>query len=269
MKGVRYSPSGTQRTTSHQPATRVADPSAMRHATLAHYEAFPFIEGGSRRVELWRVRLQRDLPDKLIEGRLVLDGGSGVGEVAHSLSIRGARMVCVDLTHIALRRNHELHPEVGLCQADALALPFADETFDHSISIGVLHHTPDCHDGLAELARVTRHGGRLIVLLYSRWTPYHAVYRATARLRLKVPVTRLDRASGWPMRLLANIAHVLIHQRLDEPQLRRLIADQFWTPQASFHSAREVRKWAVAIGLDVRQVRRIPLYSNVFVLQRH
>ena len=92
---------------------------------------------------MWRARLRRDLPDEIIKGRLVLDVGCGVGEVARGLGARGAQMTCVDLTHAALRRNRELHPEASLCQADALALPFRDETFDHSISIGVLHHTPE------------------------------------------------------------------------------------------------------------------------------
>jgi len=251
-----------------RPVAPAPDQPALQRATRAHYEAFPFIEGGPRRVALWRDRLRRDLPDQLIEGCLVLDVGSGTGEVAHSLTLRGANVVCVDLTQTALRRNQELHPGTAVSQADALALPFPDNTFHHSIAIGVLHHTPDCRGGLSELARVTRPGGKIIVLLYSPWTPYHLAYRATGRLRLRYSANRLNRVSGLPMALLAAIVAVLTHQRLAEDQLRRLLADQFWTPCASFQSIRQVRKWAASLGLEIRRINRIPLYSNIFVIQR-
>ncbi|MGW0557254.1 class I SAM-dependent methyltransferase [Streptomyces sp. NPDC002926] len=169
---------------------------ALGRATRAHYEAFPFIEGGEERVRLWRRRLRADLPDQLIRGTRILDVGSSIGEVAQSLRLRGADVVCVDVTHTALVRNRQLHPGAQTAQADALKLPFADATFDHAISIGVLHHTPDCRRGLEELARVTRPGGTLLVLLYDRGTPYHAAYLATEGLRRHVPVDRLRKTAG-------------------------------------------------------------------------
>ncbi|HUY51014.1 MAG TPA: class I SAM-dependent methyltransferase [Streptosporangiaceae bacterium] len=244
------------------------DTSALRQATREHYEQFPFIEGGPRRVELWRDRLKRDLPDELIKGRLILDVGCGVGEVARSLRLRGAETVCVDLTYSAVSRNRALHPEARPCQADALSLPFAAKTFDHSMSIGVLHHTPDCRRGLAELARVTRPGGRIVVLLYASGTPYHLSYRLTAALRRKIPARSLDQLPGWSIPWLRGAVRGFTGQRLDQQQLQRMIADQFWTPQASFHSVRQVRSWASALGLDILTVRRIPLYSHVFVFRR-
>ena len=240
----------------------------LRQATRAHYESFPFIEGGERRVQLWHNRLRNDLPDRLIAGARIVDIGSSIGEVAHSLRLRGADMVCVDLTHAALRRNQELHPGVRAVQSDALALPFPDATFDHAISIGVLHHTADCQLGLSELARVTRPGGTLMVLLYSRWTLYHLAYLATAALRRRVPVDRLHQVSGWQLAVVRTVAGFLIHQRLNDEQVRRLVADQFWTPRATFHSPRQVRRWAHAQGLTVIKMHREYFYSNLFVLKR-
>ena len=40
-----------------------------------------------------------------------------------------------------------------------------------------------------------------------------------------------------------------LRQTLNGVQLRNLLGDKLWTPQASFHSASEVRQWAVEDGL--------------------
>jgi ubiquinone/menaquinone biosynthesis C-methylase UbiE len=244
------------------------DDADLRQATKAHYEKYPFIEGGSRRTELWRARLRHDLPDEIIKGQVILDAGCGTGEVAASLRLRGAQTLCVDLTRAAVICNRSLHPDVIACQGNVLSLPFSDNAFDHCVSIGVLHHTPDCRRGLAELTRVTRPGGRVVVLLYAARTPYHLAYGLTSGLRRRTTAGSLDRLPDWSMRLIGTLAAGFIRQRLDRGQLTRMIADQFWTPQATFHSTREVRSWASALGLQVLGVRHIPLYSNVFVFAR-
>jgi SAM-dependent methyltransferase len=244
------------------------DDVGRRQATKAHYEEYPFIEGGSRRTELWRTRLRHDLPDDVLKGQRILDAGCGTGEVAASLRLRGAQTVCVDLTRAAVARNRTLHPGVTACQADVLNLPFSDGAFDHCVSIGVLHHTPDCRRGLAELARVTRPGGRIVVLLYAAGTPYHLAYRLTGGLRRRTSAGALDRLPDWSMRWIGVLIGGLIRQHLDRGQLQRLVADQFWTPQATFHRTPELRSWASSLGLDVLGVRHIPLYSHVFVFVR-
>jgi ubiquinone/menaquinone biosynthesis C-methylase UbiE len=228
----------------------------LRQATKAHYEKYPFIEGGSRRTELWRARLRQDLPDEIIKGQMVLDAGCGTGEVAASLRLGGAETVCVDLTRAAVARNRSLHPGVTACQADVLNLPFPDDAFDHSVSIGVLHHTPDCRRGLAELARVTRPCGRIVVLLYAAGTPYHLAYRITGGLRRRTSAGSLDRLPDWSIRWIGALIRGFIRQRLDRGQLQRMIADQFWTPQATFHRTREVRwDWRCSASATFRCTR--------------
>jgi SAM-dependent methyltransferase len=51
-------------------------------------------------------------------------------------------------------------------QADILALPLADASFDFIYSLGVLHHLRDTESAIAGLARKLRPGGRLRVYLY-------------------------------------------------------------------------------------------------------
>lgn len=168
--------------------------------TKAHYEQFPFIAGGDERVALWHRRLGTVLPNSAIRHSNVLDVGCGSGNVARSLAERGASVVAVDLTRLAVQRA-QAAGDVRSVQCDALALPFRDDAFDHSLALGVLHHTPDCRAGLAEMVRVTRDAGTIIIGLYSKWTPYHFVYFATGRLRARVPGERLRNAPAWVMAL--------------------------------------------------------------------
>jgi demethylmenaquinone methyltransferase/2-methoxy-6-polyprenyl-1,4-benzoquinol methylase len=75
--------------------------------------------------------------------------------------------VGVDLSLGMLRVWHTVRPTVPLLAGDALALPFADATFDAvTISFG-LRNLVGTAAGLREMARVTRPGGRLVVCEFS------------------------------------------------------------------------------------------------------
>jgi demethylmenaquinone methyltransferase/2-methoxy-6-polyprenyl-1,4-benzoquinol methylase len=77
---------------------------------------------------------------------------------------------------------------VRFVAGDALALPFADESFDAvTISFG-LRNVHDPKAGLAELLRVTKPGGRLVVCEFSSptWRPFRATYDAYLRFMPRV-----------------------------------------------------------------------------------
>lgn len=244
------------------------DDRELSRSTRAHYEAYPFVSGGQVRVQRWRRRLSSMLPSDIVEGKAILDVGCGSGEVALSVSRRGGRVCCVDLTQAAVVATKQLDSTLVVAQADALALPFLDKSFDHTMSIGVLHHSPDCKRGLGEMARVTRPGGRAVVLLYSRWTPYHLIYRATGLIRNRFPVDSVERLPRWVLRVARLVVGVQIHQLLADDQLKRIIADQYWTPRATFHTARQVRRWGAEAGLRLLQRRVNLLYSSYYVFEK-
>ena len=114
-------------------------------------------------------------------GAHVLDVAAGPGNVAVELVRQGAEQVtALDLSFNMLwegaRRGH-----VGIAwvNGDALALPFSDATFDAvTISFG-LRNVPDPEAALAEFARVTRPGGRIVVCEFAdpTWRPFREVYR--------------------------------------------------------------------------------------------
>jgi demethylmenaquinone methyltransferase/2-methoxy-6-polyprenyl-1,4-benzoquinol methylase len=109
-------------------------------------------------------------------GERVLDLAAGTAVSTVEFARAGAWCVAADFSLGMLRAGR--HREVPLVGADALALPFADGVFDAvTISFG-LRNVADPDAALAELARVTRPGGRLVVCEFSTptWRPFRTVY---------------------------------------------------------------------------------------------
>ncbi|MQA13722.1 MAG: demethylmenaquinone methyltransferase [Pseudonocardiaceae bacterium] len=122
----------------------------------------------------WR-RATRDAVGARRDER-VLDLAAGTAVSTVELAHGGAWCVAADFSLGMLRAGR--HRKVPLAGADALALPFADGVFDAvTISFG-LRNTADPDAALAELARVTRPGGRLVVCEFSTptWRPFRTVY---------------------------------------------------------------------------------------------
>ena len=95
-------------------------------------------------------------------GRL-LDAGCGTGEFAERAArVLGCEFFGVDQSE----RMAELTRARGIDArvADVRALPFGDGTFDAVAATWMLYHLPDLDEGLRELARVLRPGGRLVAL---------------------------------------------------------------------------------------------------------
>jgi SAM-dependent methyltransferase len=238
----------------------------IQQLTEAHYDRYHFIEGGATRVKWWREYLRDFLPDDLIRGRLVVDVGSSVGEISRGLLDRGARVVCLDVSFESLRRCRINNARAEIFHGSALDLPFADNTFDHAVSIGVLHHTPSCREGFREVARVTAPGGTIVIFLYNYWNIYNPIYHAFIPVRKMIP---LDRVPRWVLKTLQPFARKHLGQSLDEVELRNLLGDLLWTPRATFHSVSEVRRWGVEEGLTFVASKKFFMgYANVMQFRK-
>jgi len=101
-------------------------------------------------------------------GQLVLDLAAGTGTSSRAFTAAGARCVACDFS-LGMLGVGARKPAAGLAFAagDALALPFGDESFDVvTISFG-LRNVADTGQALAELLRVSRPGGRLVICEFS------------------------------------------------------------------------------------------------------
>lgn len=158
---------------------------------------------------LWR----RATLDALAVGRgeAVLDLATGTGTSAAPLADRGVRVVACDLSLGMLQVGRRRRPDIAFVAGDAGALPFADAAFDAvTMSFG-LRNVPDVDAALAQMLRVTRPGGRLVVCEFSRPTngAFRAVYdqyltRALPRIAGVVATESdaytylVDTISAWP-----------------------------------------------------------------------
>lgn len=117
---------------------------------------------------------------QLQKGDLTLDLGCGAGRHAFEMYRRGAKVVAIDTNAgeleavagmiDAMGEEWEATPyEAGAVRADALTLPFADETFDRVVAAEVLEHIPDDRNAITELVRVLKPGGTMAVTVPRYW----------------------------------------------------------------------------------------------------
>jgi SAM-dependent methyltransferase len=96
-----------------------------------------------------------------------IDVGTGAGALAFALAPLVREVVGVDRVPELLELARERaagHPNVTFVEGDAERLPFDDGSFDLAGTLRTLHHVPRPELVLAELVRVTRPGGRLLVV---------------------------------------------------------------------------------------------------------
>lgn len=140
---------------------RPPDVAGMFDAVASRYDAMNAVMtlGQERR---WRRTVAARLG--ATSGMRVLDLAAGTGASSVPIAAAGATTVACDFSTGMLRAGRRRHPDLTFVAGDALRLPFAAEAFDGvTISFG-LRNVADVTGALLELARVTRPGGRLVVL---------------------------------------------------------------------------------------------------------
>jgi SAM-dependent methyltransferase len=188
----------------------------------------------------------------------ILDLGCGAGRHAFELYRRGARVVAVDWSASevvgvrdmfdAMREAGEVPAEAraGVARSDALHLPFPDAVFDAVVAAEVLEHIADDTRAIAELARVVKPGGTIVVTV-PRWWPERVCWALS---------TAYHQVEG---------GHVRIYRRRD--LLSRLNAAAL-QPQGSHHAhALHSPYWWLrcAYGPDNNKARLPRLYHQMLV----
>jgi demethylmenaquinone methyltransferase/2-methoxy-6-polyprenyl-1,4-benzoquinol methylase len=102
-------------------------------------------------------------------GDRVLDACCGTGDLAVAAQAAGAgEIIGVDFSERMLERARRKGPELEWIQADVLALPFEDASFDAVVVGFGVRNVEDLEAGIRELRRVLRPGGRLGILEITR-----------------------------------------------------------------------------------------------------
>jgi ubiquinone/menaquinone biosynthesis C-methylase UbiE len=132
-------------------------------------------------------RLVKEIESRLIldllspvEGEKILDAGCGNGVFTLDFLEAGAMVIGLDISEPMLAAaTHKAadYPFVAV-RGDMLSLPFVDGAFDKAVSVTALEFIEDGRRALAELFRVTRPGGLVVVATLNRLSPWAARRRA-------------------------------------------------------------------------------------------
>jgi ubiquinone/menaquinone biosynthesis C-methylase UbiE len=131
-----------------------------------------------------------------LAGRRVLDVAGGDGYWAGQAARRGAYAVCLDLARRKLEFGRRLRGHPALIEGDALRLPFADGAFDVVMSVCAIEHFDDGPAALAEMARVLKPGGDLVMSADAltraeQWPELLARHRERYHVKFTYPGERL------------------------------------------------------------------------------
>jgi SAM-dependent methyltransferase len=141
------------------------------------------------------------------------DAGCGSGRWAALVAPRVGRLHCIDASAAALdvaRGNLGGRDNVVFHEGPLSAMPIADASMDFGYSLGVLHHLPDPHAGLAACVRKLKPGAPMLVYVYYALDNKPAWFQLL--WRLSDTMRRAISAAPFPVRsAIADILAALIY----------------------------------------------------------
>jgi SAM-dependent methyltransferase len=193
----------------------------------------------------------------------VLDVGCGVGWLSSAIAHhRQSRVTGIDFNPVVIERAREIAAAVGVAvefEVADLFLYEPDAPADLTVSVGVLHHTDNCHVGIRRVSEAfTRPRGHFYIGLY------HAYGR---RPFLDHFQTLKERDVGED-ELLAE--YRLLHSALtDETHARAWFRDQVLHPKETQHTLQEILPiiescGATLLATSVNRFERIDSVDELF-----
>ena len=128
------------------------------------------------RTKAWRKKVVKII--KPAPGMKILDIAAGPGSSSEPLHKAGAEVSALDFSEGMLAQGRKARPYLKFVKGDAMKLPFGDNEFDvTTISFG-LRNTKDYEVALIEALRVTKVGGRMVIVEFSTPTfpPFRKLY---------------------------------------------------------------------------------------------
>ncbi|CAN5518987.1 demethylmenaquinone methyltransferase [soil metagenome] len=167
--------------------------SGMFDGVARHYDRTNAIMSVGN-AQLWRAATVRAVDP--LRGERILDVAAGTGTSSAALARTGATVVALDFSAGMIAEGRRRQRKLEFVEGDAEKLPFGDDEFDAvTISFG-LRNVEHPKTALAEMYRVLKPGGRLVICEFSK--PQRAVFRAgyAAYMRFVMPVVATAASSN-------------------------------------------------------------------------
>ena len=216
------------------------------------YEDMPFsyyssVDEAARNIAANPVTAYPDL-DALLQDddiKTVLEIGCGAGWAANSIALHyGKQVTAVDFTSKALERAKEVSQKIGtrgqirFVHSDLFEFQ-TDEKFDLVLSVGVLHHTNDCHAAFRHISRFCAADGLLFIGLY------HSYGRLPFLKHFHEIVKEQGEEAAFRRYCQINPG------QSDTTHMRSWFRDQVLHPQETQHSLAEVMVWLDQAGFGL------------------
>jgi ubiquinone/menaquinone biosynthesis C-methylase UbiE len=191
------------------------------------------------------LRLGEEVVERVGVGRgmQLLDVGAGSGAVSLAAARRGAHVLATDISPTMVERLLARARAEGLANLttramDGYALDLEDETFDLTASQNGVSLFPDVARGLAEMVRVTRAGGRVVIVSFGPIQRAEFVTFFTGAMRAVVP--RFTGLPTDPPPLPFQLAEPeRLRRRMEEAGLSEVrVAEATW--EMEFESGRHL-----------------------------
>lgn len=155
---------------------KTTDIASMFDAVAPRYDLMNGIASGGMHI-YWRHQTVAAVEAR--PGQKVLDVAAGTGTSSEPFADAGVQVIAADLSEGMLAVGRKRRPDIEFVQADVTNLPFADNEFDVVTMSYGLRNVADYPQALRELYRVTKPGGRIVVLEFSTPTfaPFASVYK--------------------------------------------------------------------------------------------
>lgn len=140
-----------------------------RKAALRGEPGYVWRSGQERRLEMVRRWVN-------LENAMILDNGCGLGTWLDAFATHTQRLFGLEIETDRATKAARSGAEIAIGVGERL--PFADGVFDVVFSNEVIEHVADDRLAVAEMARVTRPGGRVVIFCPNRWYPVeqHGIY---------------------------------------------------------------------------------------------
>lgn len=180
-------------------------------------------------------------------GERFLDVAAGPGGLSLPAARLGAKVLATDWSPAMIARFEARVREEGLSEAegrvmDAHALEIDDDRFDVTGSQFGVMLVPDQPLALREMVRVTKHGGRVLLIAYGSPAEYEALQFFIAALQAVVP--NFEGLPDDPPPLEFQVADpAMLRQRLTDAGLRNVTVDTTHQERVEFDSGDEMWNW--------------------------
>jgi len=198
-----------------------------------------------------------------VNGKRVLDGGSGSGMVSVGFALMGADVTGVDITPECVENGRKNAERFGaICRflnKDLTTLDLGEERFEIVYSWGVIHHTEDASKSFALLAKHLKPGGEIILAVYlktalSRFWNFSRHFYQKAPKWYKDVFLNVGSAFLYFIDFIMKVLFKKQRYMMRGTTNREILNDWFGVPHRTFHSYEEVCGWFEENGLDYRIV---------------